>query len=267
MRIFGLLLLAIRVPLCAQVPDPAPAYSPERNAALGKQLAAEFRRQNTIVQSPSVQHYLDDLGQTLAAQMPEVRLPFTFSTVAADKCGMAHEPVAIPGGYIFIPSGLFLAAQDESEFAGMLAHAMAHISLRHGTGRGRVGNGTTIPLIFVGGMGCSAEMLVPVAFRATAKNYELEADALAIQTMARAGFDPEALVRYIERVQVPSKRTVLDREERISAMTADIEQLGPFDRAARTSDKFRAVQNELREQIRPASEPQDTPSLLRSKPH
>jgi hypothetical protein len=124
-------LTLARVSLTAQeLPGPsqngANRYSLEKEATLGKQLAAEIRERTNPIDTRGVQSFLDRLGQSLAAQMPNAKLPFTFTAIAEDPCRTTHEPVALPGGYIFVPAALLLAAQDEAEFAGMLAHGMEH---------------------------------------------------------------------------------------------------------------------------------------------
>ena len=168
--------------LAAQAP-PGPAekgansYSLQKEAALGRQLAADFRQRTTSIDSPAVHNYLDRLGHGIAAELRDAKLPFTFSLVADDPCRTIHEPAA-----------LFAEVRNEAEFAGMLAHAMSHIAARHGTrqaSRGTIANLATIPLVFMGGWGggCS-EVLIPRAFLASRRSHEIEADVLAIQTMA-----------------------------------------------------------------------------------
>jgi predicted Zn-dependent protease len=182
-------------------------------------LAADFRQRTTSIDSPAVHNYLDRLGHRIAAELRDAKLPFTFSVVADDPCRTIHEPAALPGGYVFVPGALFVETRNEAEFAGMLAHAMSHIAARHGTrqaSRGTIANLATIPLVFMGGWGggCS-EVLIPRAFLASQRSQELEADVLAVQTMAQAGFDPMALVRYIERVQ-PAAAALPDRDQRVA---------------------------------------------------
>src|SRR5437879_13364529 len=138
----------------------------EEEAALGRQLAAEFRKRTTPIDKPTVQNYLDRLGKRLAAHVPDATFPFTFSAIAEDLCPTIHEPAALPGGYVFVPAALFIAAQDEAEFSGLLAHAMEHIAQRHGTRqatRGTMVNYSSVPLICMGG-GCSEWRAIPLGF-------------------------------------------------------------------------------------------------------
>lgn len=169
---------------------------PEKEAALGRALSADVRQRTTAIESPIVQHYLDGLSQRLST------VRYVLSPVFDHLCPPTHEPAALPGGYIFVPAALFMAVHDESEFAGMLMHSMAHIALRHGM-RQQSGNGAAVPLIFMGGGAgfCSdAQTTIPRGFVETARKAELDADAAAVEGIARAGFDPDALGRYLRRI-------------------------------------------------------------------
>src|ERR1039457_6235510 len=143
--------------------DPPPAfptpgrgvnfYSIEKEKALGAQIAAEYRHQARVLDSPSINAYLDDLGQRLAAQAPATGFTYTFE-LADDDQTWIHEAAAFPGGPVFVPASLILAAADEDELAGMLAHAIAHIATRQETRqmtRGQMMNQSAIPLINMGG--------------------------------------------------------------------------------------------------------------------
>jgi len=185
-------------------------YSMEREAKLGATLAEEVRRNSTALDSALAQNYVERLGRQLAAQLPGDGIKYTFEIIADKTAGptnQLHEPIALPGGYLFVPAGLFLAAQDEAEFAGMLAHAMA-------------------------------------------RGFESEADLLAAQAMARAGYDPGALIRYIKRVQIdrtdqPKVFSPLPlRDARIAALEQVIRGL-PAQRYS-SSEEYQRVQEEVR---------------------
>jgi len=270
--------MAVSLLLLAGVSATAPSER-EKEAELGKQLAEEFRRHTTKIDNPVVQTFLDRLGQRLAAQMPEARFPFTFSTVADDPCSITHEPSTLPGGYVFVPSSLFLAAENEGEFAAMLAHAMEHIVRRHGMrefAQGTVApdsrllntNSSSMPIVFMGGFRGICSGAVPLAFRSSQRSNELKADSLAIQTLAHAGFDPGALVRYIERVQLPSAKmdgyaVLPPRDQRAAAILAAIGQLGPVVHAAGSPDDFAGVQHEVRVLSESPVRREEPPSLKR----
>ncbi len=107
---------------------PAQDRTLDKISVLGKQLADEVARTTAPVESQEVQDYVARLGARLTAQLPNPALAYTFSTVSSNRTNALHEPLAIPGGYIFVPSSLLLTANDEAEFAGMLAQAIARAS-------------------------------------------------------------------------------------------------------------------------------------------
>ncbi len=235
---FAVLMLA-----CASLSaQQAPEYSLEKEAALGERLAAEFRQRSAPLGSPAVQQYVDRLGRRILAQVADAKFAFTFSMIAEDPCRTLHEPVALPGGYVFVPAALVVAVRHEAELAGMLAHAIQHIEQRHGArqaARGSAVNYAAVPLIFTGGWAgnCGDGMAVPGAFLEQQRNNELEADFLAVQATARAGYDPAALQRYIQRVQPEGPRAANLRAA-IEALPAA--NYGPL------SGEFSAVQQEVR---------------------
>ncbi len=246
------------------------SYSIEKEAALGKQMAADFRQHTTGIASRTVQDYVDNLGQRLASQIPTSPFRFTFSIIAGDPCPVVHEPYVLPGGYVFVPAALFLAAQDEAEFAGMLAQAMARAVERHGarlTTRGEPNRSASIPLVF--GPGCASQVAVPAGFLKVQQSSERQADLIAVQTMAHAGFDPNALARYTERVQPRASVTgsvfspLPPRDERIASMLSAIAKLPPTNYANPSTGEFEGARDEVRH-LPPSN--RSTPPSLRRKP-
>jgi predicted Zn-dependent protease len=228
-------------------------YSREKEAALGAALARQVREQTTLVENPAVLDYVQRLAARLAAQLPPSDLAWNLQIIASQPSGNGtQEPVWLPGGYVLIPARLFLATQDEAEFAGMLAHVMAHVVERHGTRAGtraQLVNYAAIPLVFMGGWVRSGSA-VPLGFLTFARAYEREADLLAVHAMARAGFDPAALARYIERTQVDPKPPVYSswpaRDDRLAGIKEAI-GLVP-QRAYSTSPEFAQMQELMRGQ-------------------
>src|SRR5215469_9124306 len=94
-------------------------YSREKEEALGAQLAAEVTKNTTPLDSAAGRAYIDGLTRQLAAALPDQTFHFKFTLVADDLDGSTHEPKALPGGYIFVPAKLLLAAENEAEVAGM----------------------------------------------------------------------------------------------------------------------------------------------------
>jgi predicted Zn-dependent protease len=222
--------------------------------ALGASLAQQVGRATTPLDSPAALEFVQRLGAKIAAQLPEPRFSYTFAVIAGDQNNSLHEPLSLPGGYIFVPASLFLAAQNEAEFAGMLAHAMAHVAARHGTraaSRGELSQLATIPLIFNGGFvnygpRQTSATAIPITFVRFQREYEQEADAMAVKLMPAAGYDPQALVRYFSRVWPNNAADVDSRDARIGAMDRAIQQLAPVT----STNEFLGIQ----EQVRAASQ-------------
>ena len=240
-------LLLVCATLSAQTPGPAPGgvnfYSIEKEKALGAQLAVEYRRQQRVFDASSVNAYLNELGQRLAAQAPATGFNYTFELVDDDNTWI-HEAAAFPGGPVFVPASLVLAAADEEELAGMLAHAIAHIATRRETRQmtqGQFAYQATVPLIMMGGWSGYAIRqgnALPTGFFAFQRKNELESDQLAVRILSSAGYDPHALARYIERVQPadPPLRNATapypDKDQRLAALQSAIRQLPPATYAA-----------------------------------
>jgi predicted Zn-dependent protease len=185
-----------------------------------------------------VNAYLNELGQRLVAHAPATGFTYTFELVDDDNTWI-HEAAAFPGGPVFVPASLVLAAADEDELAAMLAHAIAHIATRQETRqmtRGQIANQATIPLIMMGGWSGYAIRQgnsLPIALLTFKRKNELESDQLAVRILSPAGYDPQALAHYIERVQPadpPLRNTMApypDKDQRLAALQTAIQQLPP----------------------------------------
>ncbi len=275
--------------LIVSAQDPKPGqganfYSLEKESALGASLAAEILRQATPLDSVAVRDFLNGIGSRLSAQIPAAPFPYTFTLIAGDLNPLTHEPVAVPGGHMFVPAELILTAKDEAELAGMLAHAMVHVPERHYTrqaSRAEIANQATIPLVFQarwsskgGWAGYGARQapaaLIPVGMLKTQRLAETEADALAIPITYGAGFDPSALVRYIGRVQGAEPGTVgrvfgvlPPAEARVSLMETAIQALTPQTYTALDPSEFGRIQAEVRRVAPVAERPKLRPTLKR----
>jgi beta-barrel assembly-enhancing protease len=124
-------------------------YSTESEIKMGKQYAQQIEQSMKLVQDPVVNEYVNRVGQNLVRNS-DAKVPFTIKVVDADEI----NAMALPGGFFYVNSGLILAADDEAELAGVMAHEIAHVAARHatrGATRSQLANIMTIPLIFVGG--------------------------------------------------------------------------------------------------------------------
>jgi predicted Zn-dependent protease len=261
-------ILIVSLALSAQAQEKA---DQEKVAALGARLADQVRRSTTAADTPAVVSYVDRLGKKLAAQFI-VDVPYEFNVVTDSLTGSTHEPMALPGGQIFVSTSLISTARDEGELAGMLAHAMAHIANRHSlrtATRGEIVNYGTIPLIFVGGwIGASDNMAIPLKFVKVQRTYELEADQWAIRALSDAAYDPSAMVRYINRVQPANDdlrqafSSLPPRSERIAALEQAIREI-PVQAYPSSDEEFKRVQDLLlRDQVRTPARSREVPTLL-----
>jgi predicted Zn-dependent protease len=235
-------VLACIVACCALM-----AQQRQREAALGARLAGELRRQSTLLDTPTVRDYVNRLGARLAAQFPDQPPAYHFEILVESTAVQPNElsePIAFPGGSVFVPSALFLSAGDEAEFAGMLAHAMSHAAQPQ-----EIRNGS-IPLVYTGSWTTTGSSALPVAFLRTARGLELQADLLAVQVMARAGFDPAALMHYIARTQHnppsrPAQFSALPpRDRRVANLESIIRRLPA--RSYSSTGEYDAVRDEVR---------------------
>jgi predicted Zn-dependent protease len=175
------------------------AQVPAQERALGGQLAAEFERSNIPLRDPVVNSYVRRVGQVIA-KASGIGYPLTFRAIDTPN------PVgaALPGGYVYVSSGLITRAEDEAELAAVLAHEIAHIAARHGMPP--LG---AVPPVYIGSSGgfCSrfeTGAVLPKTFDKSAPAYEKEADALALDYLRKAGYDPDALWTMFSRLRAHS---------------------------------------------------------------
>src|SRR5947209_704194 len=184
-------------------------YSIEKEVRWGKEYAQQVEQSMRMVQDQVVNEYVNRIGQNLVRNS-DAKVPFTIKVVDSDEV----NAFALPGGFFYVNSGLILAADEEAELAGVMAHEIAHVAARHYTRqatRGQLANLLTIPLIFVGGgAGYAARQLagigLPMTFLHFSRSFEAEADFYGLQYMYKAGYDPNAFVAFFEKLEAQEKK-------------------------------------------------------------
>src|SRR5919108_4250240 len=125
-------------------------YSLDRQIAMGKQYSQEVDSSAKFITDPVITEYINRVGQNLVRNSDSL-VPFTIKVVDTDDI----NAFALPGGFFYVDSGLIMAADDEAELAGVMAHEIAHVAARHGTenaSKAQLVNIASIPLIFMGGV-------------------------------------------------------------------------------------------------------------------
>jgi Zn-dependent protease with chaperone function len=198
------------------ITPPKNKYTPEQDVQLGKEAAAEVRRDYPIIADDQISGYLERAGRALvAAAPPSLANPvfeYSFTPVNLKEI----NAFALPGGPMFVNRGMFDAAQGEGEVVGVMAHELSHVLLRHGTANAtkaqkfQVGAvaGAIAGAIIGGGWGQAISQGSQFGLGAWlmkySREYEKQADLLGVQIMARAGFDPRDLAKMFEAIQKES---------------------------------------------------------------
>src|SRR5215475_5914588 len=254
-------------------------YSLDKEIAMGRQLAAEIERQVKLIDDPTINEYVNRVGQNLVRNS-DAKVPFTIKVVESDEI----NAFALPGGFFYVNSGLILAADDESELAGVMAHEIAHVAARHGTeqaSKAELINFASIPLIFMGGVGGfalrqAAGFLIPMQFLQFSRKDEAEADYLGLQYLYKTGYDPGAAVSFFEKLQAKESAkpgtvskmfsTHPPTGDRIAMSKKNIELILPDkDQYVVTTSEFNQVKELLAqfENRRTSAEEASKPSLRR----
>ena len=207
-------------------------YSLERETKIGRQYSDEVESFTKPFRDPFITEYVNRIGQNLVRNS-DAKLPFTIKVIDSEEI----NAFALPGGFLYVNSGLLLVTEDEAELAGVMAHEIAHVAARHATRqmtRSQIIDLASLPLIaFGGGLVVAArETVSSLTVRNFSRNFESEADYLALEYVYKAGYDPGALISILER---------LERPEDLSPGAL----VKAFATHPQTSDRIRKMQKEI----------------------
>jgi predicted Zn-dependent protease len=177
-------------------------YNLQAQIEMGRSYAQQVESASKLITDPIITEYVNRIGQNLARNS-DAQVQNTFKIIDTDEV----TAFSLPGGFIFVDSGLILAADDEAELAGVISHEMAHVAACHVTqemARDELTNVSSMLLIF--------RLLFRPTIRNTvylkpAPSFEFEADLLGVEYLYKAGYDPQALPSFLEKVRAIGKQS------------------------------------------------------------
>jgi len=213
--IWTMSILPLIVPAQTRVSMPKNKYKVQDDIRVGREAAAQVVRQFPLLNDDAADQYIDSIGSRLVAAIPsqfqQPAFNYRFEVVNARDI----NAFALPGGPMYVNRGMIEAARNEGEIAGVMAHEISHIALRHATAQatkqGSIGNQLgTIGLILGGAIlgGQSGAQLGALGAQAIntrySREYETQADVLGSQIMAQAGYDPRDLANMFRTIEQQS---------------------------------------------------------------
>jgi beta-barrel assembly-enhancing protease len=185
-------------------------YSTDWEIRTGKQYSMEIEKSAHMVTDPVIVEYVNRVGQNIVKNS-DCKVPFTIKVIDSDEI----NAMALPGGFFYVNSGLIMAADEEAELAGVMAHETAHVCAHHAARQmtkmnyAQIGS---IPLIIMTqgswtgyGIYEAAQLAIPISFLQFSRMDEAEADWLGVQYMYKSGYDPQAFIQFFEKLDALEK--------------------------------------------------------------
>ena len=185
-------------------------YSVDSEIRMGKGYAMEIEKSAHMVNDPVIVEYVNRVGQNIVKNS-DCKVPFTIKIIDSDEI----NAMALPGGFFYVNSGLILAADEEAELGGVMAHEIAHVCAHHAarqmTKMNYVQIGSIPLIIFTSGTWTgygiyeATQLAIPIAFLKFSRVDEAEADWLGLQYMYKSGYDPQAFIQFFEKIDALEK--------------------------------------------------------------
>lgn len=261
--VFSMPIAAFAEP--THIVPPKNGYSVQDDIRAGQQASAEAERQLPILNDPEAEDLVNRVGQRLVAAIPpEYQHPefrYSFKVVNASDI----NAFALPGGYMYVNRGMIQAAHTEGEMAGVMAHELSHVALRHGTAQATKAQKYSIGAAagqilgsIIGGVGGAviaqgSQFGIGAYFLKFSREYETQADVLGAQIMARAGYDPRDLANMFKTIEQQGggggPQFLSDHPapaNRYARINQEAQLIGPVRNPIGNSAEFRRVQEHLR---------------------
>src|SRR5229473_788184 len=186
------------------------AAGTDEEVKAGRMLAAEVDKEAKFIDDPIITEYVNRVGQNIVIHS-DAKIPFTIKVIDSDEV----NAFALPGGFFYVNKGLILAADNEAELAGVMAHEIAHVCARHAMENERkmeVLNYGVLAGILLGGpiignvLYNGGGFFEGMAFLKFSRGAEEEADKLGVQYMWAAGYDPSAMATMFEKLEAKNKK-------------------------------------------------------------
>lgn len=183
--------------------------STQQEIELGRQVAAEVEKKEKLLADPDIQAYVRQIGQRLSRVSPRLDLNYTFKVIDAPDTVNAF---ALPGGFMYVYTGLMKLCENEAELASVMAHEMGHVAARHhGESLTRQYGIDIIRRILLGDEpNATVQLVADVLGTAHVMRFsranEREADRLGMEMLFRAGYRPEAMVTFMHKLLAEERK-------------------------------------------------------------
>jgi len=224
------------------------SYTPQQDIDLGREVAKEAEKELVLVNESRANAYISRLGQSLVARAPnEFKFPFYFKIVD-DK---SINAFALPGGPVYVNRGAIEAADNEAQIAGVMAHEISHVVLRHGTNQATKGSyaqgiSAILGSVFGGAAGQAINigggLLANSVLLRYSRDAESQADLMGTQILYDSGYDPRAMAQFFDKLAKEHKGTKTEQffsnhpipENRVTKVNDEIKKLGGLPPSPRT---------------------------------
>ncbi|MBO0861384.1 MAG: M48 family metalloprotease [Chloracidobacterium sp.] len=236
-------------------------FSPKQDVQIGRQSAQQILAETPMLNDPQIAGYIEQLGGKLASKAAGDRFPYQFRVVATREI----NAFALPGGFLFVNAGAIAAARNEGELAGVIAHEIAHVSLRHGTNQASKARIARAGLGILGGfagagsdsdlgqaIGAIGGLGANILFLKYGRAAEKEADLEGARIMAEAGYDPLDMANFFKTLEEKGGQRVPemlsdhpDPGNRVKYISEEIARLPVPLKPIHTTPEFEAVKSRL----------------------